>query len=185
MTGRVAPPISIVGAGNWLLTHDRVGPHVLEKIAGRYGDDVEICDAGCGGLNLLDFLRGQPLLLVVDASVAGLTTGLVRVVEPDLDALPASGLSVHQIGPIETLAVARALYPERLPGTIRLILVETAGIDELTLETACDEVVARLDLEIARWRESAQTSAESAPAAPGEGFYVPVATAAGDVHGTR
>lgn len=185
MSEGASRPVTVIGAGNWLLTHDRVGPRVLEKIAGRYGPEVEICDAGSGGLNVLDFLWGQELLLVVDACVEGGAPGEVRVIAPDLDAVPSSGLSVHQVGPVEALAVARALFPERLPQQSMLILVETDGIDETTLERACDEAVARLDEEIARWREGARPGAGEAPPGATGGHFVPEAPADGGMHGTQ
>jgi hydrogenase maturation protease len=182
-----APPVSVVGAGNWLFTHDRVGPRVLEKLAGRYGDEVELCDAGSGGLNVLDFLRGQELLLLVDACVDGGRVGEVRVLEPDLDVTPTSGSSVHQIGPIEALIVARELYPEQLPQKSLLILVETEGIDEALMEAACDEVVARLDQELARWRTDARagSSAGGLPPAGLGDHFVPEGPADGGFDGSQ
>jgi hydrogenase maturation protease len=175
----------VVGAGNWLLTHDRVGPRVLEKLAGRYDEQVELCDAGAGGLNVLDFMRGQELLVLVDACVEGGPVGEVRVLEPDLDVVPTTGSSVHQIGPIEALIVARELYPERLPRKSLLILVETDGIDEATMEAACDEVVARLDDELVRWRAGAPADAGAASSA-GQGVnFVPEGPADGGFDGSQ
>jgi len=70
------------------------------------------------------------------------------VLEPDQGTRPASGVSVHQIDPFETLEVARLLYPEKLPERVLLVLVETDNIDERGLEQACREVVEIVDREI-------------------------------------
>jgi hypothetical protein len=59
---------------------------------------------------------------------------------------------VHQIGPVETLKVARQLFPESLPRRVILVLVETAGADEEVQEAACRQVVDVLDNQIERWR---------------------------------
>ena len=147
-------PISIAGAGNWLLAHDRIGPQVLERAAGRYGPEVELCELGSRGLGLLDLLRGQELLLVVDACLFGGAPGEIHVVDPDLDAAGGEGgaVSVHQIGPLEALYVARELYPEQLPRTIRLVLVETEGLTRTKEEATCTRVLQALDREVQAWR---------------------------------
>lgn len=137
--------ITVVGSGHCLMPKDRVGPRVLELLVARLGDDVELRDVGTTGLGLLDHLDGQDLLIVVDACIAGLEPGQVLEVEPDLETVPARNTSVHQIGPVETLVVAKHLYPERMPRMIRLVLVETSGIDLKTEEIACLEAAARIE----------------------------------------
>ncbi|VFM96535.1 MAG: hydrogenase maturation protease [Candidatus Kentron sp. G] len=142
--------ISIAGAGNWLISHDRIGPRVLRLIRGRYGPAVELCDIGTSGLRLLDYLRGQALLVIIDACLMNEAPGTIRVLEPDLrtpeDAFDgAAGRSTHQIGPLETLALAQRLYRENMPRRVLLIMVETRGIDAATERAACREVVGALD----------------------------------------
>jgi hydrogenase maturation protease len=146
-------PITVVGAGNWLISCDRVGPRVLALCAERFGDGVELFDSGSAGLALLDCIRGQELMLVVDACKWGGRRGEIRVLDVDRASDPSSGFSVHQLGPLETLAVARQLTPEKLPRHVRLIAVETEGLNEAELELACGRVLAVLDKEIACWRE--------------------------------
>jgi len=145
-------PVAVVAAGNWWLSHDRAGPLVLERIRGRYGREVAVLDMGTAGLALLDHLQGQELLFLIDACLLGGDPGEVYVSEPDLMGTPDPIDSVHQIGPLETLTIARRLYPELMPERVVLIGVETAGIDDLAEARACDEVVAILDREIGRWR---------------------------------
>lgn len=160
-SGRTAP-ISIVGAGHWMLTHDRVGPRVLELLTERYDEaQVELCEAGTAGLGLLDFMRGQKLMIIVDACIMGKAPGTVDVGEPDFDAPLGRESSVHQLGPVETLQVARHLQPEILPEKTLLVLVETEGIDEETHERACQEVVARLDDYLAKYLSGVATPAET------------------------
>ncbi len=145
-------PISIVGSGNWLISHDRIGPKVLELVEGRYGSEVELCHIGSAGLALLDYLHGQELMLVVDACLQGNQPGEICIIEPCLDTLNINITSVHQIGPLETLTFAKRLFPESMPQRIRLILVETDGIDEKKEAVACQEVLAILDQEIGAWQ---------------------------------
>jgi len=162
------PRVSIVGAGNWLLSYDRVGPRVLEQIDGRYGEDVATCDIGCAGLALIDHLHGQQLLIIVDACIYGGAPGEVIATTPDLERPPSRETSVHQIGPIEALVVVKHLYPERLPQRVLLLLVETEGMDDTTEAVACERVIAHLDRELDAWRRQREHGAESSTEVPNE-----------------
>jgi hydrogenase maturation protease len=144
-------PVTIIGAGNWLVSVDTVGPCVLELVQNRYGQAVELCNMGSAGLVLLDHLHGQELMIVVDACILGGYPGRIHVLEPNLHHPGGDVSSVHQIGPLETLTIAKHFYPEQMPKRILLILVETAGIDTDTQQAACQQVVAILDREIEAW----------------------------------
>jgi hydrogenase maturation protease len=146
-------PVSIVGAGHWMITCDSIGPRVLELLAGRYQEDVvELVEVGTAGLGLLDHMRGQPLMVIVDACVDNdHQPGDVIVRDVDLAHAPSRESSVHQIGPIETLQVAKHLYPDMLPQRTLLVLVETREIDEQTHERACRQVVEQVDKALARY----------------------------------
>jgi hydrogenase maturation protease len=119
---------TVLGAGNWLIACDRVGPRVLESLEGRLGSGVEVSSLGTGGLALLDSLRGQELLVVVDACVGRGAPGDVLVVRPEAEGEPGPLTSVHQIGPLEALAICRSLMPERAPARVILVLVETSSL---------------------------------------------------------
>ncbi len=151
-SGRPGPPVTVAASGNWMLGSDRIGPAVLERLEGRIADDVELADLGSGSLALLDHLRGQELLILVDACVGRGTPGEVMVAEPSANGVPSGWPSVHQIGPVETLAVARQLYPELMPEHVRLVLVETSTLDQELETRACREAVATVEREVAQWR---------------------------------
>ncbi len=144
-------PVCVVGAGNWLVAHDRIGPRVLELVESRYGPEVELCDVGSAGLALLDRLHRQDLMIVVDAGIFHGQVGEVRTIEPDLNAPIAQVSSVHQIGPLKTLAIAKRLFPENMPRRVLLIVVETRMMEDVAAEAACREVATILDREIASW----------------------------------
>lgn len=152
-------PVAVVGAGNWLVASDRVGPRVLERIRGRYGPEVAIRNMGSAGLALLDHLHGQELMFLVDACLLGGPPGRVHVSELSFEGTPMSVGSIHQIGPLETLTIAARLYPERMPKRAILIGIETEGMDDRTEEIACEEAVAILDGEIEGWRRTREATA--------------------------
>lgn len=132
---------------------DRVGPRVLAVLGSRPSPDVELCDVGTTVLGLLDRLRGQELLILVDACAGRGEPGEVRVVEPALVAADRPPSS-HQIGPVDTLVVARELYPERLPGRLLFVQVETGGLGPTEEDAVCERAVAVVEREIERWRSA-------------------------------
>lgn len=133
-----------------MLVTDRIGPRVVESIADRYGPNVELHAIGTMPLALLDCIDGQDLMLIVDACIAGWKPGEVRIMEPDLAQASIGGeTSIHQLGPIQALVIARQLFTDRLPKKVMMILVETEGLDDATEERACGEVVSALDTAIA------------------------------------
>lgn len=147
--------MAIVGAGNWLISYDRIGPKVLKMCRKTFGPEADLIDAGTSGLNLFDHIDKQDLMLIVDACRGEDPVGQVHVIEPDLKSQSPIGLGSHQISAVETLMVAKCLCPEKLPRKILLILVETNGLDEKgedALETICRNVIAVLTDEISKWR---------------------------------
>jgi hydrogenase maturation protease len=156
----ISPPVTIAGAGNWLIACDRVGPRALELLEGRYGAEVELYDCGSSGLALLDCLRGQELLVVVDACRLGGESGEIRVIEADVLPESAHAQSVHQIGPLETLGVAAHLFPENLPSRAMLVTVETDGLDDAGTESACRRVLRVLDGIVDAWKIEANNQEE-------------------------
>lgn len=147
-------PVCVVGAGNWLVSHDRIGPRVLELVESRYGPEVELCDLGGSGLALLDHLHRQDLMIVVDAGIFHGEAGEIRTIEPDLRAPTPRVSSVHQIGPLEAMAIADRLFSEDMPRRLLLIVVQTDLLDDDAAEAACRKVVGILDREIESWGRS-------------------------------
>ena len=144
--------LAVVCVGNWLISYDRIGPKVLALSEGRYGPDVALFDAGSAGLALLDCIDGQGLMMVVDACKTGGRTGEIHVTETDFEAEISPGPGLHQIGPMETLAVARQLFPEKLPHRLLFVLVETDGMNDAQLDKAGHRVVSIIEGEIAQFR---------------------------------
>ncbi len=159
-----AAAVAVVGVGNRSLGCDQIGPRVVDDSRGRYGPEVELLDAGTAAFALLDCIRGQDLMLVVDACRAGGAPGEIRVREmgADFHFPVAAGTGLHQIGPLETLAVARRLFPESLPRRLLFVLVETEGLPPGDLAGAIRRAVEVVEGEIARYR-ARRADAEAAP----------------------
>ncbi len=154
-----ASKVAVVGCGNWLSGDDRIGPRVLRDLSQRLDSRVAVEDVGTSVLGLLDRLHGQELLILVDACVGRAAPGTVLVVEPDLDQPLTPRSSAHQIGPLETLIVARELYPERFPRRVVWVLIETGGLDAEAERSARRQAVAAVEREIEQWATGATTDA--------------------------
>jgi hydrogenase maturation protease len=156
-------PITVAAAGNWIISCDRIGPRVLKEVERFAPPGVELSDVGMSGLALLDHLHAQELLVVVDACVGHGRPGEVLVEELDLLAPLGREPSVHQIGPREALVVASHLYPGEMPGRVRLVLVETGGLEESGEDDAVRNAADAVMNEIECWRRSAFASGRELP----------------------
>lgn len=115
-------PVLVLGIGNILLGDEGVGVRAVEALAAatRHGrplpHDVRIVDGGTLGLDLLPLVEEARALLLVDAIDAGRDPGTVLVLRgPELTAQLSAGVSVHQVGIGDLVAVARlrGTLPER------------------------------------------------------------------------
>jgi len=152
---RITPPpaISVIGCGNWLSGDDRIGPRVLRELVRRLDPAIGVEDVGTSVLGLLDRLHGQELLILVDACVGRAAPGALVVLEPDLDQPLTPHASAHQIGPLETLVVARELYPATFPRRVIWVLIETGGLAAAAEARACAAAVAEVERQIGLWRQ--------------------------------
>jgi len=101
----------ILGLGNILLRDEGVGVRVIEAMQSiNLPPGVELFDGATAGLDLLDAIADRPKVIVIDAVDAPEAPGTVLQFTPQ-DLAPRNGQSVslHEIGLLETLAVAKQL----------------------------------------------------------------------------
>lgn len=101
----------IVGIGNILLKDEGVGVHVVEAMrALELPADVELLDGGTSGADLIDFIADRPRVIIIDAVQSSQPPGTVLRMGPDdLIQERLAALSLHQLGLVETLLMARQL----------------------------------------------------------------------------
>lgn len=164
----------VVCIGNDLVADDGVGHEIYRMLAERaLPPGLHVRLLGVGGIDLLDELDGEDLLVVVDAVQLGHPSGTVHVLPwdqiPANDSRPVSG---HGIGVKEALLVCRRLYPERAARNVYLVGVEGycfnlvgAGLTEAVrraLPKAVEQVVKLVDGKLFTRPGSAPPTAPSA-----------------------
>ncbi len=111
--------IVILGVGNLLLTDEGVGVHLIQKLREtEIGEEIELVD---GGTSILDFIpqaEDVSKLIIVDAIKLGGKPGKTyRICVDDSLLRGAKGMtSLHQLGVVETLAIAQKMG--KLPHTV-------------------------------------------------------------------
>jgi hydrogenase maturation protease len=104
-------PILVLGLGNILLQDEGVGVRVVEAMQDvKLPPDVELFDGATAGLDLLDVLADRRKVIVIDAVEGDSPPGTVLRLGPD-ELLPGDGpgVSLHEVGLMEALTVARQL----------------------------------------------------------------------------
>ncbi len=123
----------IVCIGNELVADDGVGWAVYNHLReSPLPDDVRLVFLGLGGIDLLEEIDGEEVLIVVDGVQLGAPPGTIHIL--GWDRLPAPSprpVSGHGIGIREAISVGRRLYPERVPQEIFLLGVEGRCFDQL------------------------------------------------------
>lgn len=144
---------TVLCIGNALAGDDGAGAAVYQELRERQlPAGVRLKFLGLGGIDLLEELTGENVLVVVDAVQLGAACGRVHVLAwNQLPAMTVRPVSGHGIGVKEAIEVGRRLYPERMPEKIWLVGIEGQCFDQLgvklspevsaSVPTAADEVL--------------------------------------------
>lgn len=90
--------ILIMGVGNWLMRDEGVGVHAAEQLAHLDIKGVDVVDGGTGGFHLLEYFERYERIILVDATLDGLTPGTIRLIRPKYAQDYPPSMSTHDIG---------------------------------------------------------------------------------------
>jgi hydrogenase maturation protease len=147
--------VLILGIGNLILKDEGIGVHVvraLEEI--ELHPDVELIDGGTATMDLLSLIHKAERIIIVDALKAGRAPGtLYRCLPEELEDTSERPLSLHQVGLLDVLGMARQLGGS---AAVVIIGVEPKEISwglDLTeeLRTAVPKVVEAVCAELRGW----------------------------------
>lgn len=129
MSSRV-PRMVVIGCGNPLRSDDGVGPRVVARLqAAGLPAGVRAVDAGTAGIDVVEYVRGVEVALVVDACVSDAPPGtIVERTGAEIEASPRDALaSVHALRWDHALALARWRLGTSMPTHVWAILVEAGS----------------------------------------------------------
>jgi hydrogenase maturation protease len=121
--------ILVMGIGNVLLQDEGAGVRTVEAFARKYETPscVELLDGGTSGIELLQYLQGREVLILIDVVRNGEPCGtLSRFEGDDVPSLFQNKISPHQLGLSDLLATARLMGS--LPGKVVLYGIEPKSI---------------------------------------------------------
>jgi len=127
----------VLALGNPILSDDGVAFHVLERLRSRLtpSEDLVLEEAATGGMDLLPFIMGFDLVLVIDAvKTRRHPPGTIRRFEPDdfQDSLHAD--SPHHTNFVTAIELGRRLHPEEMPDEIAILGIEADNILDFSEE---------------------------------------------------
>ncbi|MDA8038597.1 MAG: hydrogenase maturation protease [Actinomycetota bacterium] len=153
----------VVGCGNRLRGDDGVGVHVIERLRRvELPENVQLVDAGTGGMDVFFLLAGMSRAIIVDAVRSGAPPGTVfRVPAEELAELPAPAADLHSFRWDHAIALGRVLLKDRLPKTIEAYLVEVSSTDvgiglSKATSAGADKVIAAICEDLRRRHHDAQ-----------------------------
>jgi hydrogenase maturation protease len=121
----------VVGIGQRLAGDDGVGLRVAERVRALDLPGVEVASAA-SATDLIAALEGPERVIVVDAVLGPGEPGRLHVAAPeDFGAGRLVAVSTHGLDVPGAVAMARALYPETVAPSIRIVGVEIARADRL------------------------------------------------------
>lgn len=130
----------ILGVGNILLGDEGIGIRVVEELENRFSfpEEILLLDGGTAGIELLRYIEGRDLLILIDAMRAGLPAGTVFKVEgEDVAKRFMTKISPHQIGLSDLLAAG--ILTDQIPKQIILFGVEPERLETGVVLSACVE----------------------------------------------
>jgi hydrogenase maturation protease len=140
----------ILGVGNILLGDEGIGIRVVEELENRFSfpEDVMLLDGGTAGIELLRYIEGRNLLILIDAMRAELAPGTVFKVEgEDVTKRFMTKISPHQIGLSDLLAAC--ILSDMIPKHMVLFGVEpeclaTGIIISAIVESSVEKIISAI-----------------------------------------
>jgi hydrogenase maturation protease len=127
--------IKVLGIGNILVGDDGFGPRVIEELRKRpLPENVELIDAGVGGMAILSWIEGADKIVIVDSvQTNDEPAGTVyRFTDKELPPSDMFMLSLHDLNLVDTINIGRMV--QKMPEEIVIYGVEVRRVIEFTME---------------------------------------------------
>ncbi len=125
--------LSIIGCGNSNRSDDGAGVYVVQRLKERLSQadrvNVQIFDAGTGGMDVMFQARGSNALIIVDASRSGSEPGAVFEVPGEtLAACPEPSFGLHDFRWNHAIFAGRQIFKDDFPADIQVFLIEAESL---------------------------------------------------------
>jgi hydrogenase maturation protease len=152
--------IKILGAGNYLMADDGVGVHILERLEQIDRSDIELVNAGVGGLAILDYMEDADDVIIVDAVRGGGSEpgSIYKFTDKELPPANLFMMSLHDLNLVDTLRLGQQIQPELMPDNITIIGIEVERVEGICtdlsprVQAAIDRVIQLVFEEIERFK---------------------------------
>jgi hydrogenase maturation protease len=145
--------IRILGCGNPLVGDDGIGVHIANKLMemrSELPDNVEVIDAGVGGLELLNFMENAEQIIIVDAVKGAGNIGSVHrfEIEDIKNAISGDALSIHDTSIADVLCIAQ--HVQEMPKSVKIFAIEIEEAEEVSIclsekvQASVDEVISMI-----------------------------------------
>lgn len=123
------PKIIVLGVGNEFRGDDGVGPVVLSRLVKANLPETSVEFRNCDTASIIDHLRDDKTVIVVDAAATGSSPGKVHRLDGCREPIPRDVFSVstHFMGVAEAVELARSL--NRLPKRFIIYGIEGKNFD--------------------------------------------------------
>lgn len=141
--------IRIIGLGNGMRGDDAVGLMAARRIRQEVGDRAEVIEAEMAGIDLMELMKGAPIVIIIDAARSGQVPGTIHRL--NASAGPIGGRifprSSHALGMVDALELARAMGI--FPATVIVYGVEAGNMEagqplSQAVSKALDKVVEQI-----------------------------------------
>ncbi|MEM2924832.1 MAG: hydrogenase maturation protease [Methanocellales archaeon] len=119
--------IKVLGCGNILSSDEGVGIHIIRRLRDlKLPRNVEIVDAGEGGIAILDLIKDAKKVIIADAitTVDGEVGEVYRFDDRDLLNRDTSTISFHNLNLGDIIKVGEIIQPEAMPEEIVVFGIE-------------------------------------------------------------
>jgi len=128
----------VIGVGNLIRCDDGAGIHVVNRIRERTAS-IDTLDVALGSIEILEAMKGYERVIIVDAIETGAEPGTVFHVNISWDEKPPVITHSHGVDLVTTIELGHRLFPDEMPGDIRIIGIEAENT--FTLTEVCTEKV--------------------------------------------
>lgn len=146
--------LTIIGCGNLSRKDDGVGIVVAQQLQAYFREQpnaqVQVYDAGTGGIDVMFQARHASSLLLIDACVSGSVPGTIfKVPGHELANCPIPSYSMHNFRWDHALYAGRQIFGDSFPKDVTVYLIEASDTSfglELSFavrqaaETVCDYI---------------------------------------------